>query len=86
MANLENNSVDTRTFAQICDGLTKLQWIDLQNDLASKLKRSHQCIWNWKKGIRIPSSASEARDLSNLINRKYGILTRYWTLFPAMKI
>ncbi len=82
MANLENNPVDTRTFPQICAGLTKKQWVELQGELAQKLKRSMQCIYNWKLGPRIPSSASERVKISNHINSKYNINTRHWTLFP----
>ncbi len=82
MANLENNPVDTRTFTQICAGLTKKQWVELQGELAQKLKRSMQCIYNWRRGPRIPSSASERVKISNHINTKYGINTRHWTLFP----
>ena len=82
MANLENNLVDTRTFAQICASLSKRQWVELQGELAQKLKRSMQCIYNWKRGDRIPGSASERVKISNHLNSKYGITTRHWTLFP----
>lgn len=82
MANLENNSLDTRTFGQICDGLTKRQWVELQGELAQKLKRSLQCIYNWKKGYRVPSSASERARIAEHINRKFNIATRHWFLFP----
>lgn len=82
MANLENNSVDTRTFVQICAALTKRQWVELQGELAQKLKRSMQCIYNWKRGVRIPSSASERVKISDHINKKFNIFTRHWTLFP----
>ena len=58
MANLENNSLDTRTFGQFCDGLTKRQWVELQGELAQKLKRSLQCIYNWKKGSQSTSIAN----------------------------
>ena len=82
MANLGNNSLDTRTFAQICATLTKRQWVEMQGELAQKLKRSLQCIYNWKKGVRIPSSASERVKVSQYINQKYKITTRHGTLFP----
>jgi hypothetical protein len=54
----------------------------LQGELAQKLKRSMQCIYIWKRGARIPSSASERVKISNHINSKYSINTRHWTLFP----
>lgn len=82
MANLENNSLDTRTFQQICAGLTKRQWVELQGELAQKLKRSLQCIYNWKRGVRIPSSASERVKIAEHINKKFNTYTRHWTLFP----
>lgn len=82
MANLENYSRDTRTFMQICATLTKRQWVELQGELSQKLKRSHQCIYNWKRGVRIPSSATERVKVSDHINKKFNIFTRHWTLFP----
>jgi hypothetical protein len=82
MANLENNSVDTRTFPQFCAGLTKRQWIDMQTDLVIALRRTHQCIYNWKRGYRVPGSAVEKAKVSNYINRKFNANTRHWTLFP----
>lgn len=82
MANLENNSVDTRTFCQICATLTKRQWVELQGELAQQLKRSLQCIYNWKRGVRIPSSPSERVKVSNYINKKFNTYTRHGTLFP----
>lgn len=82
MANLENLSLDTRTFIEFCSGLSKREWIDLQCDLSQKLKRSTQCIYNWKKGVRAPSSPSERKSISDYINKKFGITTRYWILFP----
>lgn len=82
MANLENNSIDTRTFTQFCEGLTKRQWVDLHCDITSKLKRSPQCVYKWKRGDTFPSSVSERVKISEIINRKFNILTRHWTLFP----
>ena len=82
MANLVNNPVDTRTFAQICAGLTKRQWVELQGEIAQKLKRSTQSIYNWKRGSRVPSSATERVKISNIVNAKFNIATRHWTLFP----
>ena len=82
MANLENNSLDTRTFGQFCESLTKRQWVELQGELAQKLKRSLQCIYNWKRGYRVPSSASERARIAEHINRKFNITTRHWFLFP----
>lgn len=82
MANIENNLVDTRTFAEICAGLTKRQWVELQGELAQKVKRSSQTIYNWRGGRVAPGSALERKTVSDHINRKLGITTRHWTLFP----
>jgi hypothetical protein len=82
MANLANNPVDTRTFAQFCAGLTKRDWIDIQAEIALKLRRSAQTIYYWRSGSRIPCSIPERKIVSDLINRKFNINTRYWTLFP----
>lgn len=82
MANLENNSLDTRTFAQICEGLSKKEWVELQSELMQKLKRSAQCIYKWRKGQCIPLSIMERLHISNHVNKKFNVYTRYWTLFP----
>lgn len=82
MANLGNISVDTRTFPQFCESLSKTQWVDMQADLISKLKKSAQCIYKWKKGHCIPSSAMERAKVSEYINKKFNTYTRHWTLFP----
>lgn len=82
MANIENLSLDTRTFTEFCETLTKRQWVELQGDLAQRLKRSLQCIYNWKRGTRIPSSSSERIKISDYINRKFNLNTRHWLLFP----
>ena len=86
MANLENNSIDARTFVQICASLTKREWIELQGDLMTSLKRSAQCIYNWKKGVRVPSSNSERVKVATHINKKFNTNTRHWTLFPDNEI
>lgn len=82
MANLENNPVDTRTFVQICAGLSKKEWVELQGELAQKVKRTGQTIYYWRKGQKNPSSTLERVLISNHINKKYGITTKHWTLFP----
>lgn len=82
MANVVNNPVDTRSFVQICAGLTKREWVELHGDLMQKLKKSAQCIYKWKRGESMPSSAMERVKISECINRKFQITTRHWTLFP----
>ena len=82
MANLENLSLDARTFPQFCEHLSKREWIDLQSDLMQKLKKSGQCIYKWKKGQSMPMSAMERVKISEYINKKFNILTRHWVLFP----
>jgi hypothetical protein len=82
MANLENISLDTRTFPEICSGLTKREWVEMQGDLMTALRRSAQCIYNWKKGVRVPSSAMERVKVSNYLNKRFTLNTRHWFLFP----
>jgi hypothetical protein len=82
MANLENNSADTRTFVQFCASLTKRQWVDLHADIVAKIKRSPQCVYKWKTGVTFPSSVTERAKISEIINRKFNLATRHWTLFP----
>ena len=84
MANLENLSLDARTFPQFCATLSKREWIELQSDLMGKLKKSGQCIYKWKKGQAMPMSAMERANISNYINKKFNIYTRHWTLFPEV--
>ena len=82
MANLVNLSIDTRTFPEICKSLTKSEWVKMQGDLILKVKRSGQCIYNWKVGKRTPSSPSERKAVSDYINKYFKLNTRYWYLFP----
>lgn len=84
MANLENKSLDTRTFEEFCKGLTKREWTQVQRDLSEILKRSFQCIYNWKRGVRMPSSNSERVKVSNYLNKKFNLNTRHWLLFPEL--
>ena len=82
MANIENLSLDTRSFVEICSGLSKREWVDLHSDLMQKLKKTAQCIYKWKKGNSMPSSIMERVKISECINRRFGLTTRHWTLFP----
>ena len=82
MANLDNSLIDTRTFVDFCKGLTKDEWVKMQGDLVLKLRRSGQCIYNWKVGKRNPTSPSERKAISDYLNKRFGTTTKYWFLFP----
>lgn len=82
MANLANNPVDTRTFVEICAGLSKSERIELQGEIASKVKRTGQCIYYWIKGMKTPSSALEQARISEVLNRKFNLSTHKKFLFP----
>ena len=84
MANLAKKDYDTRTFPEICSGLTTDQWLVLRERIMTRTRCSKQTILNWKSGKTIPASILERVAISGIVNRVLGINTIHNTLFVEL--
>ena len=69
MANLAKNQLDTRTFAQICAGLSSSEWILIRDRIVEKTEKTEQAVYKWKDGKCIPMSIPERKAIAEIINR-----------------
>lgn len=81
MANLAKNQLDTRTFAQICAGLSSSEWILIRDRIVEKTEKTEQAVYKWKDGKCIPMSIPERKAIAEIINRVLKIRTTHLTLF-----
>ena len=81
MANVAKKPLDTRTFPEICKGLTQNQWLELRNRMWLKLGKTEQTLLNWRWGKTYPLSLVERKMISEIVNQVLGIKTQHNTLF-----
>ena len=81
MANIVKKELDTRTFPQICDSLSKAEWQEIRTNCIAKTGKSESAVYYWREGKQ-PVSLMERKAVSDIINRVLGIRTHHRTLFP----
>lgn len=81
MANLAKKDLDTRTFPQICSGMSSSEWILIRDRIIEKTEKTEQAVYKWRDGKCIPMSIPERKAISEIVNRVLGIRTSHITLF-----
>ena len=82
MANIAKKDLDTRTFPQICSGLSKAEWLAIRDRIIIETGKSDVCVYKWGYGQTMPMSLIERKTISAIVSRVLGIKTHHSMLFP----
>jgi hypothetical protein len=82
MANIAKNLLDTRTFPQICAGLSNAEWLAIRDRVVIQTGKSESAIYYWREGKTIPQSLIERKTVAEIVSRLLGIKTNHRMLFP----
>lgn len=82
MANIVKKNLDTRTFPQICSGLSKAEWLAVRDRIILQTGKSESAIYYWRDGKKFPTSLLERKIVAEIVHRVLGIHTNHRMLFP----
>lgn len=82
MANIAKKDLDTRTFPQICSGLSKAEWLAVRDRIMMETGKTDVCVYKWGYGQTMPMSLIERKTISAIVSRVLGIKTHHSMLFP----
>lgn len=82
MANVQKKELDTRTFPEICTGLSKAEWLAIRDRIVMNTGKSEQIVYIWKDGKTAPASLLERKTVAEIVSRVLGIKTNHRMLFP----
>jgi hypothetical protein len=82
MANLAKKVLDTRTFLQICSGISKAEWLAVMDRIVMQTAKTEQTVYNWRDGKTAPMSLIERKAVAEIVSRVLGIKTNHRMLFP----
>lgn len=84
MANIVKKTLDTRTFPQVCAGLSNAEWLAIRDRIQVQTGRTNSAIYYWRDGKKIPISIPERKIVAEIVSRVLGIKTNHATLFPTL--
>lgn len=82
MANIVKKELDTRTFPQICSGITNAEWLAIRDRIVLQTGKSESAVYYWRDGKKSPASLIERKAVAEIITRVLGIKTNHRMLFP----
>lgn len=82
MANITKISLDTRTFPQICAGLSSAEWLAIRDRIVLQTGKAEATIYYWRDGKTSPASLIERKAVAEIVSRLLGIRTNHRMLFP----
>lgn len=82
MANIVKKELDTRTFPQICSGLSKAEWLAVRDRIVMNTGKTEQIVYCWRDGKTAPASLLERKTVAEIVIRVLGIKTNHRMLFP----
>ena len=82
MANVQKKELDTRTFPQICAGLSKAEWLAIRDRIVMNTGKSEQITYLWRDGKTAPQSLPERKIVAEIVTRVLGVKTNHRILFP----
>lgn len=84
MAKLTKKELDTRTFPQICSGLSNAEWLAVRDRIVLNTGKSEAAVYYWKDGKTAPASLLERKTVAEIVSRVLGISTNHRMLFPDL--
>lgn len=82
MANIMKKSLDTRTFPQICSGLSNAEWLAIRDRIVMNTGKAEATVYYWRDGKTAPASLLERKTVAEIVSRVLGISTNHRLLFP----
>lgn len=82
MANIAKNLFDTRTFPEICSGISNAEWLAIRDRIVLQTGKAEQTVYYWKDGKTAPMSLIERKAVAEIVGRVLGIKTNHRMLFP----
>lgn len=82
MTNIAKKDLDTRTFPQICSGLSKAEWLAVRDRIIMETGKTDVCVYKWGYGQTVPMSLIERKTIASIVSRVLGIKTHHSMLFP----
>lgn len=82
MANIAKKNVETRTFPQICAGISNGEWLAIRDRIVLKTGKAEQTIYLWRDGRTKPTSLVERKAVAEVVNTVLGTNCNHKYLFP----
>lgn len=76
----EKESIDTRTFPQVWNSLTRTEQAELRDVLTRNGRCSRVSVYRWTKGAS-PISPALRREVASVIRKTFGLPVSHMTLF-----
>lgn len=83
MANIAKNLLDTRTFPQICAGMSNAEWLAVRDRIVLQTGKTESAVYYWREGKTVPMSLIERKAVAEIVSRVLGIKTNHRMLFPT---
>lgn len=83
MANIAKKDLDTRTFSQICSGISNAEWLAIRDRIVLQTGKSESAVYYWREGKAMPMSIPERKIIAEIVSRVLNIKCSFVTLFPA---
>lgn len=81
MANIVKKELDTRTFPEICSGLSNAEWLAVRDRCVIQTGKTEAAVYYWREGKK-PVSLMERKAVAEIVSRVLGIKTNHRMLFP----